>query len=752
MTDLSLSFPPLSAKGFSPDSCQVESPIARINKERILFRMPRWLISLGVVVFGWWGSLILGSQTDSAHSDREKKVVATRIENGIVIDGELDEPQWALAEPISDFVQHEPETGSAPSELTEVRLLYDDQNLYVGVLCFDSEGGEGVTVNDMRRDFPPFESDTFLIVLDTFDDNRNGFLFNTNARGAKFDSQIGSDGSRVNRDWEGIWHVKSKITERGWQTEMAIPFKTVRFRNDTEQVWGVNFQRRIRRKNEAIQWSLIPRPYRVNRVSQAGRLEGLSGIPPGLNLHVKPYITAPVLRREGDDVDFVPDAGLDVKYALGSQLTLDLTVNTDFSQVEVDDAQINLTRFSLFFPEKREFFLENASIFQFGQTQDVIPFFSRRIGLSSGKLVPLLGGARLTGRLGEYTLGLLSLQTDDFEEIPSTNFSVARVRRDVFRKSEIGGIFINKQEVDGSFNRTYGADANFTFFNFFDISSFLLRTTTPEIQNEDMATHLSFGWRDSLLTLQGAYLSIQENFKPEVGFAPRQGIRKSTGQIALRPRPGERIPSIREFEPSLRIDYITDQDNLLETRAIEGLFTIRFQNGASIWVAGKSNFERLTEPFPIRSDQTIPVGDYRFNEYTLSLASDPSRMFSGDLRVTTGEFFDGDKDSYRAAVRFQRPEFRSEISWSHDDITLTSGDFDTDLVSARLNYSFTTTMFLNALIQYNSDQHEISSNIRFNLIHKPLSDFFLVYNERRSSTGEVAERALIAKLTYVFNF
>ena len=297
-----------------------------------------------------------------------------------------------------------------------------------------------------------------------------------------------------------------------------------------------------------------------------------------------------------------------------------------------------------------------------------------------------------------------------------------------------------------------GADANLILLEYLNLSSFLVKTTTPELPDQDLTGFLSAAWVDSLLTVQGSYLSVEDNVNPEVGFVPRKGIRKSSGRFGVRPRPGERIPSIREFEPLISTEYITDQNNLLETRNVEGRFTVRFHSGGSISFAGKSNFERLTESFPIQDDQFIPVGDYSFNEYTLSFVSDQSRLLIGDFRVGTGGFFDGDKTSYRLTGRFQKPQFQAELTWSHDDVSLPSGDFDTDLVAARVNYSFNPSMFLNALIQYNSELREIGSNIRFNLIHKPLSDFFLVYNETRTSTGEVAERALIAKLTYVFSF
>ena len=729
--------------------------------------MVRWYLGLGVILFSSSAAAGLAAQDSMVDDSKEKVITARAIGNRIVIDGELDEAEWDLAEPVSDFFQQEPATGEPVSERTEVRLLYNDEFLYVGIYCFDSQGSKGIVLSGMRRDFNPFDGDVFNIALDTFNDDRNGYLFTTSPVGAKHDSQIGDNGGKINPNWDGIWYAQSKITESGWQGEMAIPFKTLRFRNTEQQVWGVNFQRRIRRKNENSMWAAVPRPYSISRLSPAGKLEGLGGIRPGRNLYVKPYISLPVTRRQEDDVDFEPDVGLDVKYGLSSELTLDLTVNTDFSQVEADNQQINLTRFSLFFPEKREFFLENRSFFQFGPTgtrgplgayRDLIPFFSRRIGLFQGSPVPIWGGARLSGRISDYTLGLLSIQVDDFQEVPSTNFSVVRVHRDLFRTSNIGVIFVNKQKVDGDFNRTYGADANFTFYNRMDVSSFFVKTSTPGVPDKDMAGFFSLGWKSQLMTAEAAYLLIQENFNAEVGFVPRVGVRKTTGSFSLRPRPRERIPSIREFEPSISVIYLTDPDNVLETRTIDSSFTIRFQYGSSISFGVQSNFERLTDVFTIRSDPDgdpakdieILEGDYPFNVFNLSLSSDRSRMFSGNFSAETGDFYDGDKSSYRFGLRFQiQPWFRTELSWSHDDVNLPSGDFYTDLISATLNYNFNPSMFVNALIQYNSESREIRSNIRFNLIHKPLSDFFLVYNEGRSSTNEVRERALIAKVTYL---
>ncbi len=702
-------------------------------------------------------SVAAGAQTSQDSGQRSVEVL--RIESEIVIDGELDEPEWQRVEPSTDFTQQEPIMGEPSSERTEVRLLYDDTYLYVGVYCFDSAGEKGIVVTNVRRDFSPFEGDYFGVLLDTFDDNRNAFVFGTNPRGSKRDGQMAGNGESSNFDWDAVWYVKSKITEQGWQAEMAIPFKTLRFREGENQVWGLNLTRKIRRKNEDAHWAPIPRPFRINRVSLAGELNGLSSVHQGRNLYIKPYISLPVVRREQDDVDFLPEPGVDLKYGVTPGLTLDLTVNTDFAQVEADEQQINLTRFSLFFPEKRDFFLENAGIFEFGKSErewgasgrDVIAFFTRRIGIEQGELVPILGGTRFSGTAGKYRVGLLSLQADDFETTPSTNFSVARVRRDILESSNFGGIFINKQG-GGQYNRTFGMDANLKF-DALNISSFLLKTDTSGIDGDDMAGDFSAAWKDRLWDIRAEFVSIQDNFNPEVGFVPRTGIRKSRGVFAFKPRPGERIPWIREFRPSFQIDYITDQDNLLESRIIQTGLTTDLQDTGLARLGLKSSFERLDEPFFIRPGQPISEGDYQFVEYIASYSSDKSRMFSGELGVQTGSFWDGDRNLYDVKFRFQANyQFRAELAWTRNDIDLPSGAFKTNLVTSRLSYSFSTDVFLNALIQYNSTLREISSNIRFNFIYKPLSDFFLVYNERRSSTGEVRERALIAKFTYLFDF
>ena len=709
---------------------------------------------------------------DTAGPGSARKLAAVRIaENSIGIDAEMDESVWNQAEPAKDFIQSEPYSGQPAVEQTEVRILYDSENLYVGAYCFDS-AGKNVTVRTMDRDFSTRGTDYFQVVLDTFHDGRNGLVFATNPAGAKLELQSAGDGSSFNIDWDVVWRVKTKVTDQGWQLEFAIPFRSIRFSPGESQSWGINFERRTRRINEESYWSPIPPQFFVYRVSLAGDLEGIRDVKQGRNLYIKPYLAVPILRQENDDVDIKPDAGFDLKYGITSGLTFDLTVNTDFSQVEADDDQINFTRFSLFFPEKREFFLENQDVFDFGKStsvgfpgrsrrfrppDDLIPFFSRRIGIAEnedgdGVLIPILLGARVTGRAGRYRLGMISMQDDGYGRIPSTNFFVGRLRRDILGNSEVGFLVVNKSENDGYFNRTYGADANFSFFNSLDLSTYVLNTDTPESEGSEMAGYLRAAWRTRLLSLEASHISIEDNFNAEVGFVPRVGIRKSSGEAELTFRSEGRVPWLREFQPRMRLNYITDQENALDTRETDGRLSFQFNDASRFTLSRRDTFERLVEEDDVL-DEPLPPGDYSFGEYSVSYRSSSNRPVRGVVGWRTGDLYHGDLSGYNVGVDFApSPHFGLQIDWSHTDIAFPTQDLDTDLLSTRILYSFNTNMFLKALLQYNSRDGFVASNVRFNFIHNPLSDLYVVYNESRTPLGDVIDRALILKLTYLFSF
>ena len=731
---------------------------------------------------GWWkqpggillfmaclvGAVHAQQAADSVGLAYGRKVLrAVRTADSIRLDGELSERAWGSAEPARDFVQAEPYEGSPATEATEVRILYNDEFLFIGVYCRDTEP-DRILTNSLREDFDPQDDDSFEIILDTFLDNRNGYLFSTNPHGAKRDAQVTDEGREINIDWDTVWDVRTQRNGEGWTAEIVIPFKSLSFEEDRAQpVWGVNFGRRIRRKNEIVYWSPVPRRYEITRLSLAGELRQLDGIARGRNLRLKPFVATDFSRfASSDHIVTRAKPGLDVKYSITPSLTLDLTGNTDFSQVEVDEQQINLTRFPLFFPEKREFFLENSGIFQFGdipgergaRSRETQLFFSRRIGLSEqGEPIPIWGGARLSGQAGQYRLGFLNMQTKQTRFGPANNFSVARVKRNILANSDVGAIFINRQAAEGEdYNRAAGFDANFRFGQNFTINGYLAKTFTDNLQDHDLAKKISTQWRDNLVSVQTVFTELQENFNPEVGFTERVGVRTFRSRLEMTPRP-PRNSLIREFRPHVYPNYEMDEDNRLLTRTFHYGFDVVFHNSSVIEVKHETFFDRLDEPFRIRRlppAVTIPAADYRFSLWGLELESDPSRKFFGSLDYRNGTFYTGDRVTVVATGAFRPNErFSVEGRYTYNDVRLQEGSFANDLISSRVNYYFSTRMFLSALIQYNSDLKHVTSNIRFHFIHRPLSDLFVVYNEQRDTSGAGRnDRALTLKYTHLISF
>jgi hypothetical protein len=509
-----------------------------------------------------------------------RKLDAIRLAGEVTLDGALDEPSWSQAPMANNFVQNDPREGMPATFDTEVRVLYDDDALYFGVFAQDDQPSR-LTVNDLKKDFNTDQSDGFRIIVDTFHDARNGYQFATNPAGAKWDAQMTNEGRENNANWDGIWDVATRVTETGWYAEIRIPFRTLRFSAADTQVWGLNFERKVRRLNEDSYWSPLPRIYDIQRVSLAGTLDGMRGVRPGKDLRVKPYVLSSGSTIGGRPTNGDFDAGLDVKYGVATGFTWDFTVNTDFSQVEADEQQVNLTRFSLFFPEKRDFFLENSGVFQFGgatngggggatagrqnQSQDMRLFFSRRIGLSdSGQAIPILGGTRLTGRQGDYSVGLLNIQQRQEGAVPATNFTAMRLRRDVLANSDIGAILLNKEEGGPHFNRVAGLDANFRFGEYLTTGGYVTKTFSPAevvaASGNAFASRAQVNYNDRTMQLQGTFSAIGEQFNDEVGFVPRRGINNLELQAGYRFRPAAISKWIREIRPHWILDTFTLQD------------------------------------------------------------------------------------------------------------------------------------------------------------------------------------------------
>ncbi len=714
----------------------------------------------------------------AAQSNLERPALhAVRVARGPRIDGVLDDQVWASAEATDQFTQQEPHEGEPASERTEVRVVYDGRQVYFAVHAYDSVPS-AIVATEMRRDSDRLlDEDNFELILDTFNDQRNGYMFVTTPLGAKLEQQISDDGegggrgsnSAINRNWDGVWDAAAQITADGWTAEIAIPTSTLRFVPSEDQTWGVNFMRNIRRKNEQVFWSPIDKAYTLARVSAAGRLVGLRDLSQGLDLKFKPFIVSGVrdqqLAPAAGRTSVLHEIGGDLRYGVTPGLNLDVTYNTDFAQAEVDEQQVNLTRFSLLFPEKRDFFLENAGMFTMGTGTSFSSapvetdlFFSRRIGLSdAGQPIPIIGGARLAGKSGAHNIALLDIQTDNAFSRPGDNFFVGRYSRDVLQRSRVGGIFINKEAADGSpeFNRTVGADANLALGANLQVSSFVAKTSTPGLEGQDMSWFGRIAYRDPSWNLWLNYLDVQDHFNDEVGFVQRRGVRATKAYFGPTPRPG--AANIRMMEPMIVLTYITDQNNRLIGRTQHFMVGTRLEDDSYINVIYQRNLDVLDAPFHIQPTVTIPVGSYSYDEWDFSYSTNPAKKLYGSVRYSPMSFYDGDRVSTSTTVGLRAStQFSTELQYSRNDVTLPWGSFLTNLAILRVDYTFSPRATLQTLLQYNSSTHEINSSVRFNFIHRPGSDLYLVYTGLDESGLEPtafarADHQLVVKFNYLLS-
>jgi hypothetical protein len=699
------------------------------------------------------------------------QIAAVRVEDGPVIDGVLDDPAWARAALIDQFVQQEPFAGAPGTQKTEVRVLFDGANLYVGMLAFD-DSPERINATEMRRDGSQITNeDSFQIILDTFMDSNSAYMFVVSPLGAMLDQQVVREGegsargtsSNINLEWDGVWEASAHRTPEGWVAEVRIPMVTLRFPNASPQSWGVNFMRNIPHRNEVVFWAPIPLPYGLTRVSLAGALTGLEGLSQGRDLRIKPYAVA---RGESERVAGVsdrsvsPDVGLDLKYGITPSLNLDLTINTDFAQAEADNEQVNLTRFPLFFPEKRDFFLENAGQFNVGTTgsgQRADLFFTRRIGIDdSGEQVPILAGARMTGKVGQNDIAVMDIQTDNAFGEPGENFLVARYSRDILSRSKVGGIVVNRQASrGGDYNRTYAADASFAFSSL-RVNGFVAQTETPDISSEDRAAYFRAHWLSDAWDVYLDHIDLGDNFNPATGFVPRVGVRSTKLHINRTPRPD--FWGIRVMTPMWHIVYTTDQAGRLVYRELHHMIRVTFENSANFAVIYNRNFERLEAPFQVRPGIVIDAGKYNFYDARFAFNSNPSRAITYGVTYNPQGFYGGDRKDLQLTLGSRiSSKFSTAVQYNRNDVTnLAAGDFITELGSLRLDYTFSPTVSLRTLTQYNSTRDQWSTSARFRYIYAPGSDLYVVYDEvRRDINGfpveEFRDRRLIIKATYLLS-
>jgi len=727
---------------------------------------------IAVLVSGPAEAQLAGAPPAEDVSAGRRVANAVRVASPPVVDGRLSDAAWQEATPLTGFVQHEPREGEPVTERTEVRIVFDDDALYIGAWLFDTNPG-GIVDGEHRRDASLRDADAFRIVLDTYRDRQNGFVFGTTPAGIEYDGQVTEEGTSgsasgerqqvssgggLNLNWDGNWEVVTTRDAEGWYAEFRIPFSTLRYRGGEEQVWGLNFARHIGRKNEQAFWSPIPRQFDFYRLTLAGTVEGLE-VPFRRPITLTPYALASAQKDfvVGGAATYPTDFGGDLKVGITGSLAADLTWNTDFAHVEVDEQIINLTRFNVRFPEKRPFFMENAGLFSVGRPS-VEMFFSRRIGIArNGTPVPIAGGGRLSGRALGMNIGALHIHTDGLADLdqPANAFTVARVARDLPNRSQVGAIVVNRagKDRDGDYNRTVAVDGRWGVSDGLTFDAFLANTETPGREGRDHAFNVGGDYANRDWRATVAYAQVGEDFNPEVGFLSRSGYRmvELGGRRTVRP---ERYPRIREWAPHVTYRTYHDFDGFQETGYLHlDPILFVFPNGGrfNTWV--NLTREGLKRNFAITRDVIVPAGTYDNAELTVVAATNPSARISADGRVTMGGFLSGSQMEGSGAVRVREGASAADLRLTRTRVDLPEGLVDVTLLGLRLAYSFRPSVFVQSLVQYSDRNDTWSGNVRFGWLNRAGTGLFLVYNEQQRA-GELSgpmDRGFIVKYTRQFD-
>ena len=695
---------------------------------------------------------------------------AIELATAPVVDGNvIDDPAWAGAVPIDEFWQNQPFAGQPASQRTEVFVGYTDEALHIGFVAYDDEPLEIIST-DSRRDSSLEDTDSFQVLIDGLLDRQTGYVFGTNPAGIEFDGQVtresqgpfGGGGDGFSEDWDTSWTVRTAVSDTGWSAEMEIPFTSLRFGTAPVQTWGFNFERRIRRNNEVAFWAPLSQERNLYRVSEAGSIEGIR-VPRQRNLQVTPYALGRA-RRAGEfaGTDSQREIGIDLKYSITPSLTLDATLNTDFAQVEVDEQQVNLDRFSLFFPEKRTFFLENAGQFTVGNPRQVELFFSRRIGIAAGRPTPIDGGLRLSGKIGGSTnVGLLRMSSDAVEGFASANdYTVARVNQELPNRSAVGVLVVDR-EGDGSLlgnraddqNRTYAIDGRWGIGENALLEAWIAKTDTPGRTGRDDAFSISGDYNDADWTIGAGYTEVGRDFNPEVGFLARRDYRSFDGRIVRRIRP--RTGYLFEIRPHVSYRGYWDFEGFQETGFLHIDSHWEFRSSRQVHTGYNFTTEGLKEPFDIVPGVTVQPGTYHHGEFQLVYQGNRSAPLHVEVRSYMGGRFGGHRLTMEPVARFRvGDKFSSEFSYYYNDFDLPvpGGQFTADLWRFRLSYSFSPRMLVEMLMQYNEEQDQVSTNLRFSWLQAANAGLYVVYNEvDESGIGALPRgREFVLKYSRIF--
>ncbi len=684
------------------------------------------------------------------------------ITTEFVLDGLLNEADWQTA-PVNDqFKTTVPVEGGEPSGRTEVRVLADARNIYIGIQCFDDAPASIVSFSKLR-DTELENEDHIRIVIDPFLDGQSGYIFAVNANGARYDALVANRGESENSNWDAIWDAVPTIHAGGWTLEMIIPIQSINFRKGLD-TWGFNVERRVQRFQETIRWANVERDQWFIQTSRAGYLTGLPRFNYGLGINVRPSLNLNIDRNAGQSAEAELDPSLDVSQRIGPNAIATITVNTDFAETEVDSRQTNLTRFPLFFPEKRAFFLEGADIFEFGfgLSRDIIPFFSRRVGLFGGNEVPLLAGGKLNGRMGKTSFGAMVMHTDEtminHDPLSSATLGVVRVKQNVLRESSIGFIGTSGDPQGRSGSHTTGIDFTYQTTRFQGNRNFIvglsgMLANRNDVEGDQSAIALKIDYPNDLWDVAFTYLRIGESFDPSLGFVPRKAIQSFRLGGTYGPRPKWKL--VRQMRNQLFATYITDLDGNWETYWV---FTApinwRMESGDRYEVNWMPRGERLVEPFQIAENVIIPEGSYHFARYRLEAELAAKRKFNGQLTWWFGSFYSGHLDELEATLNWNPTKLITfEFIGTRNIGRLPEGDFDQTLLGLRLRINVTPNLQLNSFVQYDTDSRQLGVNARLHWIYRAQGDLFLVFNHNtlnRTERWEFVNQQFLLKGRYNF--
>lgn len=728
-------------------------------------------LQLGLLLALGYPSLVCSQEEAVTSNNQDRPIaVAVALENEPVIDGNvIDDPVWKEIMPFGDLKQMQPNFGLLATEKTEIRIGYTSQTFYVSVVCYDASP-QTLVVSDARRDASLDMTDAFLFIIDTYKDGQNGFIFGTNALGVEYDAQVDNEGQGnfnanrqqggtiggFNLNWDGSWEVKTKVGDFGWSAEFAIPLRTIRFQAGKD--WGINFRRNIRKSNEIVYWSPMPIGVNLNRLSLAGTLTGLKLQSPN-NLKIIPYVLGQVSKDytvADPKTDFNPEFGGDIKYSITPSLTLDLTYNTDFAQVEVDDQQVNLDRFNLFFPEKRPFFLENAGQFSVGSPGEVDLFFSRRIGIGNdGSIVPIIGGARLSGKLNRTNIGFLSMFTDEVPEadVNKNNFTFARVNHEFKGRSAIGAAFINRAGIgqEDDFNRTIAVDGKLGLGQKARLLGYYARTSGPydTIREHSFKIQGVYVWDNWEFGL--GYTEVGDGFNPEVGFLLRSAFRKPEFRAMYHLRPKNENSKILELRPHVSYSSFHNFQGFQETSFLHMDNHWEFKSGIEIHTGMNVTSEGVITPFQIAPGVTIQPGTYDHTEGQFVFFTNRSNVVSVNLRTVSGGAFGGTRSINSGTLRIRLgDQFNSEFTYLYNAFWLPVGDFTANIFRSQIAYSFNPNLYIQGLIQNNAVNNLWAVNIRMGWLQRANTGLFVVYNHSLQD-GDPLAKSFIVKYTRMFD-